>query len=349
MMVKTLIRSAVSLALEATGSIRRSETASRGSLTILCYHRILPKREKEAYLLPDLAVTPDSFDVQCSELRRHYNVLPLCEAADLLYCGYDSDMPLAAITFDDGYRDNFLHAGPILRQHGLRATFFVIAGLAGSREAPWYDRLGRAAQMLRSSGLLEKSLNALGHPEVFQNMESPTRIVQAVKRLPPDQRIFAVERLEELAGGDRLDPTIDTIMQFQELVSLSKEGHEIGSHSLSHEILTSLDDDEITREIHDSKTQLESGLGSSVRSFCYPNGDYDSRVLDSIRGAGYDYACTTKSGKNEPSDSPIEMKRRFICEDRLIGCAGGLSAAIFRMELTGLADAVFMRVRGKGH
>lgn len=348
MSLKAIGRAVISATLDAAGMIGRSERGSEGSLTVLCYHRILPAGRKDASLLPDLAVTPEGFDAQCAALKRRYDVLPLSEAADLLFEGRAGRMPLAAITFDDGYRDNIRFAAPVLRARGLRATFFAIAGLSGAEEAPWYDRLGRAAASLLKAGLLERGMAGLGIDVPLGTGWSPERVVQAAKRLPPSERSGVIARLESLAGGDRCDPGTDFIMSFEELLSLRREGHEIGAHSMTHEILTTLDIDTASREIAGSKALLEAGTGLEVRSFCYPNGDYDDRILEAVRRAGYSYACTTRSGPNRPSDPPLELSRRFICERRLSGIGGGTSESLFRMELTGLADAAFRRSRARG-
>jgi peptidoglycan/xylan/chitin deacetylase (PgdA/CDA1 family) len=343
MRVKYFIRSRWAEACAALGILDRIERRSGRRLAVLCYHRILPLREKSAYLNPDLAVTPEGFRAQCEALAARYDVRPLSAAADQLREGHGGERPLAAITFDDGYRDNFKHAVPVLDGLGLKATFFVVAGLVGSAEAPWYDRLGRAVARLIRAGRLEEGLRRAGGGLDGGTGRSPRAIVQAAKRLAPEARQGFVAEMAAVAGADDPDPELDLIMGWEELAVLARGGHEIGSHSVSHEMLPALSDEAVDREIRESKQSLERRLGAPVRAFCYPNGDFDGRCLRALQASGYCYACTTRAGDNPAEFAPLELRRRFICEDRLRSSSGRLSPALFRLELSGLADALFHR------
>ncbi len=343
MQAKSLVRSGLAGACRALGIVVRAENRARRRLVVLCYHRILPLQEKSTYLNPDLAVTPEGFKAQCEVLAAHYDVRPLCEAADMLRSGPSGKRPLAAITFDDGYRDNFEHAVPVLDGLGLKATFFVVSGLIGSTESPWYDRLGRAVARLIRSGRLDEGLARAGRLLDGATERSSGGVVQAAKRLAPEARKSLVAQMESLAGVDDAEREVDLIMGWQELTQLARAGHEIGSHTVSHEILPALDDQVVEREIRESKESLERKLGVTVRSFCYPNGDFDQRCLRVLEASGYSYACTTRPGDNPEAFAPFEMRRRFMCESRLQGPFGKLSPALFRLEISGLADALFRR------
>lgn len=346
-MLKRVLRSTVAEACNFAGVVKRAEDRLRGSLTILCYHRILPPKNKEAYFSPDLVVTPGAFAAHCAALDAHYDVHALAKAFDMLRKGEMGNRPLAAITFDDGYRDNFKYAAPILEARGLRATFFVVAGLVGAQEAPWYDILSRAVVTLSAAGRLESSLDevALCSGLLAGMGRNPNSVVQAAKLLAPDARASVVARLAKLAGGDRLDPDLDTIMTWQELKFLQSAGHEIASHTVSHEILPSLGEEALMHELVESKRILERGLGASVQGFCYPNGDVDEETLGAVKLADYSYACTMRKGTNHDGGSPFELRRWFICERRLLGAWGKPSSSLIRLELTGLADHFFQRNR----
>mgnify|MGYP000889128760 CR=1 FL=1 len=137
MSIKAYMRNAVAFSADKLGFLDKAESRMAGTLTILCYHRILPSELKSASAFPDLAVTPGSFRAHCETLKTRYDVQTLSDCVDLLYAGNAGPKPLASITFDDGYRDNYEYAAPVLDSLGLRATFFIIAGLAGKRETPW--------------------------------------------------------------------------------------------------------------------------------------------------------------------------------------------------------------------
>lgn len=348
-MLKTTVRLGVARLARLTGLLRLAESRLTNSLTIVCYHRVLPEELKRAYAFPDLAVTPEAFRVHCAALARHYEVHALSEAADLLRKGYRGKRPLAAVTFDDGYRDNHAYAVPVLDSYGLKATFFVIAGLVGKSELPWYDRLKQVADGLARDGKLEESLADVDADVrgVLREclVSSPGDVVQAAKRLKPGERTRLISRLASLSNATVASPGLDTIMNAEELKALRRSGHEIGSHSVSHEILPLLDEASRVREISGSKDLLERAIEGGVRCFCYPNGDYDGSVLESVEEAGYSYACTTRKGINHTMATPFELRRWFIKESALASARGAASSTLFRLELAGLADRVFLRGR----
>jgi peptidoglycan/xylan/chitin deacetylase (PgdA/CDA1 family) len=128
--------------------------------------------------------------------------------------------------------------------------------------------------------------------------------------------------------------------QVQELVGL---GHEVGSHSVSHEILPLLDRTALEAEIGESKTRLEEAAGQPVPSFCYPNGEFDDRCLEIVAARGYAQAVTTRNGANEADADSYTLRRRFIHEQRLADGSGNPSSTLFRAEVCGLSDRLLRR------
>ena len=350
-MNRRLVRSTAAAACRLSLALLAAERYVRGRLVILCYHRVLPIEQKRAYFLPHLVVTPESFRRQCLALRRRYEVLPLHEALKAQRERDDRGPPLAAITFDDGYGDNFLHAAPILDQTGIRATFFVIADLVGAGQTPWYDRMGRAAGKLEHGERLQPLLDEVEtadepHRSADQGKAAlrPREIVAQAKKLSPSRRQDLLARLCTEADIDRspLSPT-DTIMDWSQLATLAHRGHEIGSHGARHEILPQLDNDTLWQEVAGSRETLEKGLEKDVNSFCYPNGDFDQRVAGAVQQAGYHASVTVVPGVNDVSTNAYRLRRWPIDEERLAGPLGRTSDTLLRMELSGLAARLFRR------
>lgn len=98
-------------------------------------------------------------------------------------------------------------------------------------------------------------------------------------------------------------------MGWDELALLAREGHEIGSHSLSHAILLRECVPDLGAEIAGSKRALEAKLGAAVRSFCYPSGLYDDAAIAAVAAAGYENATTTLPGKNRTASAPFALRR----------------------------------------
>jgi len=333
-MGKSLIRDCLAQGCQWTGILKAQERRAQSCLTILCYHRILPKAEKQAYFSPDLVVTPEAFAAHCRVLTKHYRVLPLKQALEAQRHG-EGDSPLVALTFDDGYVDNAIHAAPILESFGLRATFFVVAGLVGKSTPPWYDALARCVQELIARGEGTAADGAPCPPTV--GLE-PDAMVQAAKGLPPDQRAALLEGLQSRLGRQATFQPQDLVMGNDRLRQLAARGHEIGSHSLSHEILPLLDEATLRQEIRESKRLLERAIDQEVFSFCYPNGDFDRQTLDQVRLAAYDQAVSTVEGANPCASDPFTLRRRFVHEDRLNDRHGRPSSTLFRTMTSGLRD-----------
>ena len=185
----------------------------------------------------------------------------------------------AALTFDDGLRSNVTVAYPILRALGLPATFFVCPGLVERGAWLWNhearQRLrsldGRAFQEL--AGALDAPAEAEAFVEWMKTLKvaARRRVEQAIRAATPAFAPSGAEREDfDLAGWDelkRLDPRVVSI----------------GSHTLTHPILTSLGPDEIEAEVAGSRALLEAELGRPVPDFCYPNGDLDATALASAR------------------------------------------------------------------
>ena len=346
--LKQLVRAGTAATCRVLRQLAQAERRIADSLSILCYHRVLPRERKRAYFIEDLVVTPECFRAQCRTLRRHYNVLPLHAAVGQLIEQRSSDKPLAVITFDDGYVDNHSYAFPVLKELGLCATFFVIADLVGTGSAPWYDRVGRAVASLARQARLHAVLADCALPGCERQRAPGTDgrwVVAQLKTMQPDHRHRLIEQVCHEAGVDNVCPD-DRIMDVGHLTDLVQHGHEVGSHSATHEILPLLSDDALAREVAGSRATVATTLGCPVHSFCYPNGDVDARVAQAVERAGYDAAVTTRSGLNTRVDSRFWLRRWFVHEDRLAGVSGRHSDALFRMEISGLADRVFRRQHG---
>jgi len=106
----------------------------RRSAVVVAFHRVQDIDDPTG-----LTVDRATFERHCRFFRRHFNVVPLTELIGRLERGHPLNRHLA-ITFDDGYRDNFDNARPILQKLGLPATFFVVSGWMGGDEWPWWDR-----------------------------------------------------------------------------------------------------------------------------------------------------------------------------------------------------------------
>jgi peptidoglycan/xylan/chitin deacetylase (PgdA/CDA1 family) len=210
----------------------------------------------------------------------------------------------AALTFDDGLRNNVTVAYPILRSLGLQATFFVCPGLIDRGAWLWNHE---ARQRLRSLSpeALEELATALAAPGEIE------AIVDWMKTLKLAER----RRIEDAirAATPRFEPRADQREEFDlaswdELRHLDPRVVHIGSHTLTHPILTSLSTDEMEAEVSGSRATLEAELGRPVADFCYPNGNLDATVVDRAR-RHYARAVQADGGSLRGDDDPYRLPR----------------------------------------
>ncbi|MCC7074157.1 MAG: polysaccharide deacetylase family protein [Deltaproteobacteria bacterium] len=351
--MKRRLRTLVADGVAATGALHFLRRRQRRSLVVLCYHRVLPADLRAAFFVPDLAVTPSAFDEHVAFVARYYQCLPLREAMALLRAGGSQQRPLLSITFDDGYWDNHAHARPILNRHGVRATFFVVSSLIGTPSSTWYDALARALQRLGTTASASLASPAplddapgrwiAEHVRHGQRL-NVAAVVRAAKALSPPVRAAVLERVTAAAGQPApRDATADRLMNADEVRALAADGHEIGSHTRTHPILTQLRGDALTDELSGSRDDLAALTGAPPESLAYPNGDFDDATLDATRGAGYRCAVTTLPGLNSSRTDSLTLRRVFISQDRLARANGRCATSLLELELTGVADRVFLR------
>jgi peptidoglycan/xylan/chitin deacetylase (PgdA/CDA1 family) len=280
-----------------------------GRLSILIFHRVLPQVDP---LFPD-EMDARRFDAVCGWLKDWFTVLPLDEAARRLKNGTLPQRALA-ITFDDGYADNHDVALPILRRHGLPATFFIATGfLDGGRM--WNDTV---IESVRRTALAElplqalqvEGLGAMDVASVPAKQAAIGAILRGIKYLAVDQRLQLTQVLAELAG---VNPPTDLMMTSAQVREMRRAGMQIGAHTVSHPILARLDDDAARREIQQSKHRLEDLLDEPVTLFAYPNGkpgeDYSPRSVAIARDLGFEAAVSTAWGASNSRTDPFQIPR----------------------------------------
>jgi peptidoglycan/xylan/chitin deacetylase (PgdA/CDA1 family) len=106
----------------------------RNAAVVVVFHRV-----HDAFDSTGLTVRADTFERYCAFFKQHFQVVSLRELVDRMHNGARLDRHLA-ITFDDGYLDNYENAVPVLEKLSLPATFFVVTQFMGSTIVPWWDR-----------------------------------------------------------------------------------------------------------------------------------------------------------------------------------------------------------------
>lgn len=268
------------------------QTQKKQRISILTYHGVLPRADGMRPLEP----TVSDFEWQMKLLSQHFNPLPLSDALSLLKYG---ELPNRAVcvTFDDGYANNEECALPILKKYGIPAAVFVATDfLNGGRM--WNDTVIEALRIAEGEtlDLVELGLGSYPIRDLAERRRAAGIIIREIKHWPNEKRNEAVTLIESMVGSL---PT-DIMMSDAQLLSLKKNSIEIGAHTKSHPILATLDLNQVTEQVVESKNYLENLLGTQVRYFAYPNGrpgiDYYLEHRDIVEVAGFDAALSTSWG-----------------------------------------------------
>lgn len=229
---------------------------------------------------------------QLRYLARHFKVVPLATMLGRITNGSFPPANEIVLTFDDGLRNNLTVVYPILRELQAPATMFVCPALVESGEWLWNHEMRCRLQTLATPSLAELRIKLLAPGT------SVDAIIEWMKTLRLQQRRVAEAIIKQAtATFQPTDPQREAfdIMSWDELRSLDRDLITIGSHTLSHPILTTLSADEIESEILESRRCLEQQLQQNIDFFCYPNGAYDKRAYQLVQKT-YRGAVTTESG-----------------------------------------------------
>jgi len=281
------------------GPARRADVA-----WILTYHSVSDDGTAATYAGPGIVVPPVVFERHVRFLARTCRIVSL----DALAAWLAGDLPLAgpavAITFDDGYRDNYAHAYPILRRYGATATFYVVTEAIGDAEPLWTAELRGLLLRARARGVPVPRIGDhpvdVGDPAALRRtIRGMGRILRAVDRAT---RRGLLAELRARLGPPDGPPAV--MMTWDELREMHRGGMTIGSHTMSHPALTEIPPAEAAREIAGSRARLEAELDAPVTHFAYPNPGacvhVDEAVKALVREAGYSTARTSSKGPVTP-------------------------------------------------
>jgi peptidoglycan/xylan/chitin deacetylase (PgdA/CDA1 family) len=264
------------------GFMRRKFTKTQ--VAILMFHRVGPRSDN--WSCEPLSLL--SFERYISQFSKNQEIISL--ETLWRYLQEDKSLPEKAviITFDDGYRDNFLYAYPILNKYKVPATIFLTTGHINSDKLFWWDKVG---YLLQNSKVKQFSLFELGDYSLHSTKEISQayfKISEGLKKVDEERKIFLIDKLREISGaGIPGGMAKELILSWEEIREMHNSGIKFGAHTVNHPILEKIPLEKAKWEISQSKKDIENILGVKVLDFAYPNGNYSDSILGYIKGVGF--------------------------------------------------------------
>ncbi len=279
-------------------------------------------------------------------LRRHYRIMHLEDALEEFYPSHkekkqrrDRRIPLA-LTFDDGYHDNYTYGFALARELQVPFTIFLIPGYIESGEPFWWregERLVCDAQV--------DVVAIEGHTYHLGQLEERRALAQIIDTRAHHAQSIA-ERETFLADTRGALGVFSSVGEEEGALPLTwvqvREMEEsgivsFGAHTMRHPILGYLADPaEVQQEVGECRRVLEQQLGHPVRTFAYPVGKPEHigvEGLQAVKEAGYRWALTTIEEVNNPQTDPYLLRRLpgdlaqhwLVMASELVGLLGVVS------------------------
>jgi peptidoglycan/xylan/chitin deacetylase (PgdA/CDA1 family) len=282
--------------------------ASR-QLAVLTYHDI-----QSAYV--------DRFEAQLDYIRQVKNPVTLDEVVDA-WAGRQGLPPHAVlVTFDDGHPSLMDVVLPMLRDRGLPAVAFVVAGLIDTTQPPWWEEV---IDLVDEGGRVE----GFDSPRAWD-------LVMALGHVSNTRRLSAIA---ELRKTSLRDASPRPQLTGENLRTLESAGVAIGNHTWSHANLSQCTDEDVHLEVARAHDLLSDAIGHHPLSFAYPIGGWDPRAEADATAAGYELAFLHDHRLATPSRShPLRIPRLRL--------GPFYGPDVFRMMISGLQPAL-ERLRGK--
>jgi len=300
--------------LQASGCLwwAKRQLRRRGAVMVLTFHRVLDDAEFQLTCsLPGIVVRRRTFESLSAHVAGQYQAVDFARAIE----------PAAGklrvmFTFDDGWKDNYTNALPVMRENRIPATAFVCPGLIG-RTLPFWPEL------------IASLLGKASPPASGADIESR---IDTLKTYSTERRQEYIARLYALHApvDGQLEYDGDRTVSWDDLREMYAAGVTIGCHTHTHQILTTVPARTARREVCDSKHAIEAALYRSCGLFAYPNGNASAATRRMLAEEGFAAAFTTQRGAWTRDTDRMAIPRVNVCEANVVGWTGRFPPAMFQ-------------------
>lgn len=313
---------------------------------VLMYHRVLaPEEMRHSGSHPSIMVERETFAKQMGLVKRRFKVLSIEEFTRRMEQKIPFENSSCLITFDDGWKDNYTHALPILKANEIPAVVFLPVNYIGRRRHFWHEALVQlfvlAVLTARKEPAKAERLHAVvaqtGCGEIFHLPDENPRpaIIEVISNnrrdLLPSVIDAALSELSRELGVDDGDlEGIDRFMNWDEVGEMAQAGVEFGGHGAEHRLLSHMPIEEAREDIQRSKEVIDRQVKVATPTFSYPRGYWTPQVAELVKASGFRLAFLAKGGSVSCQDDLYTLRRINI------GQAGTDSLPMFLARVVGL-------------
>ncbi|MCJ7443531.1 MAG: polysaccharide deacetylase family protein [Methanotrichaceae archaeon] len=278
-------------------------------LLILIYHGV--GQNQENWMHP--SINEKIFETQINYIKRRYKVISLKSLVSLNQEKKPLPKKAAIITFDDGYKNIYKYAYPILRKYNIPATIFLTTGVIGTGDLLWWDKISYIIWKTDCRSI-EFDSGMISLESVKERSEFCFTLTEKLKGYPNNKKFDLIEDI-----GRSLDVKVPSdigkkiYLSWSEIIEMNSDGFEMGSHTISHPILTKIALKDADYEIANSKRDIEHKIKANVVSFSYPNGlpgDYNAEIINLLKENGFKCAVTSTLQEPQFEGGLFELARK---------------------------------------
>ena len=306
-------------AITGSGALLLAERIGSPRAVILGYHSVVEDPQSYANVIGlGIIHSQSAFDWQMEMIARRFHPVTLEDISLFLKGQKQLPRRAVAVTFDDGFLDNYEIAAPILRRWGIPATFYVTVGCIDRGEAPWFCRLRHAISATRKLEWRDPSGPRVWKLASLEDREAALQFgFDFCSPLTGELQRATIRNIEQELDVAPLDSGGKLMMSWDHIRKLHQLGQIIGSHTMTHPNMAHVADEETVRtEFVQSRDVLEKELGAPVFHFSYPHPalrpQYTDRTVAISREAAYRTAVTTTPGPVRSGTNPLRLTRMMV-------------------------------------
>ncbi|HKQ30313.1 MAG TPA: polysaccharide deacetylase family protein [Burkholderiales bacterium] len=352
-MLRRLIKTGIASAAHRAGADRLF--AARAGVVnlplVIGYHRVVQDfRASRPHSIEPMLISARTFERHLDWIGRRFQFVTLDDLAAWAEGSKRFDKPAAAITFDDGYRDVYHYAMPILRKKGVPAAMFVVTDLVGTSRLQNHDEL--YLLMSRAYTAWRNPAKRLLH--LLEGLKLPTPLLHKLRPVADNPlqvswillenlAAVSIQRLTAWLRDESEVPTqvVDELraVTWDMLREMSCNDITIGAHSRTHARLPNETWEKLLDETCGSRQAAERELGLTISHFAYPGGGFNATVVEAVAAAGY--RCAYTSCHHRDIDYPaLTIPRRLLWENSGLNAFGGFSPSLMSCQINGMFDLV---------